>query len=158
VAGFAGSPETFELAGSSAQGSQISVCIFERQKKHSVWIPVGGESDGIHVISYDRAMDSATVTILGARRQLTMRTSTVASSGPAFGGRAAPVNTQYPSPPPPIAAAPVQPELPMTTAAQQQREARMLVSDLLEIGVQQRKAYQEARQRAAAGTQASPGN
>ena len=33
---------------------------------------------------------------------------------------------------------------------QEQREARMLVSDLLEIGVQQRKAYQDAKQKAAA--------
>jgi hypothetical protein len=34
----------------------------------------------------------------------------------------------------------------------------MLVSDLLEIGVQQRKAYQEAKQKAAAETPAQPAN
>jgi hypothetical protein len=34
----------------------------------------------------------------------------------------------------------------------------MLVSDLLEIGVQQRKAYQDAKQRAASGTPPAPQN
>jgi len=34
----------------------------------------------------------------------------------------------------------------------------MLVSDLLEIGIQQRKAYQEAKQKAAAATPPSPDN
>lgn len=31
--------------------------------------------------------------------------------------------------------------------AQQETEARMLVSDLLEIGIQQRKAYEEAQKK-----------
>ena len=52
---------------------------------------------------------------------------------------------------PPIAAARQEAVAP-GSAAQEQREARMLVSDLLEIGIQQRKAYQEAKQRAASGT------
>jgi hypothetical protein len=34
----------------------------------------------------------------------------------------------------------------------------MLVSDLLEIGVQQRKAFQDARQKAAAATPTPPQN
>ena len=37
----------------------------------------------------------------------------------------------------------------------QEREARMLVSDLLEIGMQQRKAYEEAARKAAAAKQAA---
>ena len=36
------------------------------------------------------------------------------------------------------------------SVAQQETEARMLVSDLLEIGMQQRKAYEEAQKKAAA--------
>ena len=55
----------------------------------------------------------------------------------------------------PIAAAP--PEA-VGSAAREQLEARMLVSDLLEIGIQQRKAYQEAKQKAAAATPPSPDN
>jgi hypothetical protein len=42
--------------------------------------------------------------------------------------------------------------------AQDQREARMLVSDLLEIGVQQRKAYQDAKEKAAAQSSPQPTN
>ena len=38
----------------------------------------------------------------------------------------------------------------------QERDARMLVSDLLEIGMAQRKAYEEAQKKAAA-TPAQPG-
>jgi hypothetical protein len=34
--------------------------------------------------------------------------------------------------------------------AQQETEARMLVSDLLEIGIQQRKAYEDAQKKAEA--------
>jgi hypothetical protein len=34
----------------------------------------------------------------------------------------------------------------------------MLVSDLLEIGVQQRKAYQDAKLKASQGGTAAPGN
>jgi hypothetical protein len=145
----AGPAEDFELSGSSVQGSQVTICIFERQKKHSEWIPVGGDASGIHVISYDAAHDTAVVTISGARKELSMHKSAVVSSN-------APANLRGPGAPAqqpvfPIASA--IPEAPNTTAAgRDQREARMLVSDLLEIGVQQRKAFQEARQKAAAAT------
>jgi hypothetical protein len=150
----AGPAEDFELAGSSVQGSQVTVCIFERQKKHSEWIPVGGDVSGIHVISYDAAHDTAVVTISGARKELSMHKSAVVSSN-------APANLRGPGTPQqpvfPIASA--IPEAPNTTAAgRDQREARMLVSDLLEIGVQQRKAFQDARQKAAAATPTPPQN
>jgi hypothetical protein len=146
----AGPAEAYELAGSMAEGSQVTVCIFERQKRHSEWIPVGETSDGIRVVSYDAATDSAVVTVDGARRQLAMREPKVAalsaSADPrvlASGGGL--VASLVPAP-----TGPSTPE----SIARDQREARMLVSDLLEIGVQQRKAYQEARQKAEA--QASP--
>src|SRR5271165_4826240 len=87
----AASSEAFELAGSSVQGSDVSVCIFEREAKRSQWIPVGGITDGIHVVSYDARNDKAVVTIGGAFRELTMRKATIASSGPSLGPRAAPV-------------------------------------------------------------------
>jgi hypothetical protein len=45
--------------------------------------------------------------------------------------------------------APVVPLPPPSTPAEAEREARMLVSDLLEIGMQQRKAYEEAQRKAA---------
>jgi hypothetical protein len=147
--------EAFELAGATAQGSQVTVCILERKRKHSEWIPVGGESNGIHVISYDAAHDTAVVTIGGERKQLVMQKAVVVSTNPTVGGRApAPVPATSA---PVVAASSAAPDAPAgpsnpATAARDQREARMLVSDLLEIGVQQRKAYQDARQRPAAAT------
>lgn len=148
--------EAYELAGSATQGSQVTVCIYERQKRHSEWIAVGETSDGIRVVSYDAASDSAVVTVDGARRDLTMRKPAVAALAatadprvPAAGGGL--VASLMPVPAP---AGPSTPE----SVAHDQREARMLVSDLLEIGVQQRKAYEEARQKAAASASPQPAN
>jgi hypothetical protein len=148
-------PEAYELAGSSTQGAAVAVCVFERQKKHSQWIPVGGDVDGIHVISFDASHDTAIVTISGTRKELSMRKAVIASANTSPPSRM-PVAVGGPMEPPmPIAAAPL-PTAP--SAAQDQKEARMLVSDLLEIGVQQRKAYQDAKMKAAQGPPPSPGN
>jgi hypothetical protein len=155
--GATGTPEAYELAGSSVVGSEVSVCIFERQAKHTEWIPVGGISNGVHVISYDVAHDRAVVSIGGARRELTLRKAAIAALSPSAATSMA------------VAAAPEAPAAPQATVgsaatapsadpAREQTEARMLVSDLLEIGVQQRKAYQEAKQKAATGTPAQPSN
>jgi hypothetical protein len=147
--------EAYELAGSSVQGSTVLVCIFDRQAKHSEWIPVGGASGTIQVISYDRLHDKAVVTISGTRKELGLRSAAVAkiaaSETPA---PVAPASVPAPNPAP---AAPLTPET-KATLAHDQNEARMLVSDLLEIGVQQRKAYQEAKQKAATETPAQPTN
>ena len=152
----AGAPaEAYELAGSSIEGSDMSVCIFERQAKHSQWIPVGGDVDGVRVVSYDPANDTAVVMIGGSRKELSMRKAAVAVLNPPSSNRT-PQVVSTPAPvSAPIAAAP--PEA-VGSEAREQREARMLVSYLLEIGIQQRKAYQEAKQKAAAATPPSPDN
>jgi hypothetical protein len=62
-----------------------------------------------------------------------------------------------PAPSPIVADAAVTPPS-AQNLAQEQREARMLVSDLLEIGVQQRKAYQDAKRKAAPESNAQPSN
>lgn len=152
----AGAPaEAYELAGSSIEGSDMSVCIFERQAKHSQWIPVGGDVDGVRVISYDPANDTAVVMIAGSRKELSMRKAAVAVLNPESSNRTQQIVSTPAPVSAPIAAAP--PEA-VGSAAREQREARMLVSDLLEIGIQQRKAYQEAKQKAAAATPPSPDN
>jgi hypothetical protein len=143
ASGKAAPAEDYELSGSTAEGSEISVCIFERQAKRSEWIPVGGESNGIHVLSFDSIRDRATVTISGARRELAMRRPVITSLGPAGGPGPAPVGME-------TAAMQANPPTP-AAAARDQREARMMVSDLLEIGMQQRRAYQAAK---AKGSQA----
>jgi hypothetical protein len=160
-----GIPEDYELAGSTASGPDISVCIFERQAKHSQWIPVGGTADGIRVISFDSNHDRAVVMISGQRREISMRKATVASQGPTQAPRidlsqsgSQPVVVAVNSLSMPASA----PAAPVPTVAgspeQEQREARMLVSDLLEIGVQQRKAYQDAKLKAAQATPSLPQN
>jgi hypothetical protein len=149
--------EAFELEGASAQGSQVAVCILETKRKHSEWIPVGGDSNGIHVVSYDGAHDSVVVTIGGVRKQLSMHKAAVVSSNAAAGGRA-PVPAPATAISAPGAQIASQPLDAPATAARDQREARMLVSDLLEIGVQQRKAYQDSKQKAAPGTPPPPQN
>jgi hypothetical protein len=53
-------------------------------------------------------------------------------------------------------AAPAAPEAPEATRVRQETEARMLVSDLLEIGMAQRKAYEDAQRRAASGENPTP--
>jgi hypothetical protein len=156
AAAASGPGEAYELAGSSVEGSNVSVCIFERQAKHSQWIPVGGIADGIHVISYDAQHDKVVVAIAGSIRELGMRKATVASQGAPSIARAAPAPGSEP------VASTVQvasgSPAPARTAVEEQREARMLVSDLLEIGVQQRKAYQDAKQKAASEPPAQPTN
>jgi len=142
----ASSAEAYELAGSSVQGPDVLVCIFDRGAKHSDWIAVGGTAGAVHVVSYDADKDRAVVTISGARKELTLRTATVASAGAAPAGRQAPPS---PRPAPQVVAGAPPVQGPAANAAREQQEARMLVSDLLDIGVQQRKAYQEARQKAA---------
>ena len=148
--------EAFELAGASSQGARTDVCIYERDHKHSQWIPVGGFVDGIRVVSYDPDKDTAVVIISGTRRELTMRRATAGAHLAAV----QPARSIGPAPASPIASAP-QPaagQEATTTAAQDQREARMLVSDLLEIGAQQRKAYQEAKLREAQASAPSQAN
>lgn len=144
--------QAYELAGASVVGRDVLVCIVDRQAKHSEWIPVGGSVGAIRVLSYDQDRDRAVVTVSGERKELVLRkatTSGAAAQEPQFASMAV-----APKPLPPVSSGTV--EIPpepapanMSQQAREQMEARMLVSDLLEIGVQQRKAYQEARQKAA---------
>jgi hypothetical protein len=157
AAGAAAAPaQAYELAGSSVQGSTVLVCIYDRQAKHSEWIPVGGVSGPVHVISFDAQHDRAVVTIGGSRKELGLRSAAVVASAPVES-----LPPQAPAAAPAPVPAPVGPTASSATTASlahDQNEARMLVSDLLEIGVQQRKAYQEAKQKAAAETPAQPAN
>ena len=150
----AGPAEAYELAGSATEGPQVTVCIYERQKRRSEWIQVGEASDGIRVVSYDAASDSAVVTVDGARRDLVMRQAAVAALSPSADPRVPAAGGGLVASLVPAPSGPSTPE----SVAQDQREARMLVSDLLEIGVQQRKAYQDAKEKAAAQSSPQPTN
>jgi hypothetical protein len=154
AAGAAAAPQDFELAGSTSEGSAVTVCVYERRTKHSQWIPVGGIGDGIKVVSFDGAHDRAVVIVAGVRKEIAMRKATYGAPLPVSGNRPMLVVASVQAPPPdPVGAPP--PAAAAATPEQEQREARMLVSDLLEIGVQQRKAYQDAKLKAA--TAPAPG-
>ena len=144
----AGPAEIYELAGISSTGKATLVCIYDGQAKRSHWIAVNATVEGIKVLAFDAARDQATIVVGGQQKILRMRNSTVASGGTsAVPAGAGTVAASVAAPPAPTQGVPQPPPAP-GSVAQQETEARMLVSDLLEIGIQQRKAYEEAQKKA----------
>jgi hypothetical protein len=136
------------------------------------------------VLAYDTKRDQVVARIGDTQKLLTLRKEHgVTGPAPIFIAPApvpamgfatpapAPVMETVPPPAPAVAAAPagenasvIAPTTPATPPAQpaaplsiarQEEEARMLVSDLLEIGIAQRKAYEE-KQKQAADPNATP--
>jgi len=147
----------YELTGSSTTGRETKVCIFDAKAKSSHWIAIGSEFGDIRVVSYDPASDLAVIDVHGSRMSLGMRKAVV-SEQPLLASAPIPVpaSPQVLSKP---AGQPVQPVQPQSAeTAKQEREARMLVSDLLDIGMQQRKAAEEAKKREQEAQQAAKPN
>jgi len=177
----AAASETIEFAGVSAMGKRTDLIIHDKSTKKSHWIAEGETKEGISVLKYDARREQVVVKVNGTEKILQLRKG----AGPlnsAHAVAAMPVGFNVPpapspavqkiQPPPPASAAPtpadvtatpgMQPvaksEAPATPEVQQKQEteARMLVSDLLEIGMAQRKAYEDAQRRAATGESAPP--
>lgn len=164
VATAAAANEAYEFAGVSVIGPKTIVNIYEKAAKKGRWIAVGETSDGIAVARYDGAREEVVIRAGGSEKTLPLRKATqrtAAASLPpspaAFTVAAAPaapaavpasgaaaIAEGVPAPLPPQSPPPAP-----GTVAHQEQEARMLVSDLLEIGIAQRKAYEEAQKRAA---------
>ena len=83
AAGAAGSTGPVELRGvmSTDQGTQF--CIYDTDRKSSVWVGLNEPGYDFTVKSMNAASDTATVTYKGSSMQLTLRTAKVASAGPA---------------------------------------------------------------------------
>jgi hypothetical protein len=135
----------YELAGMSVAGKATLLSIVRVRDKRSFWVPVGQTVGEITAVSYDPQTDQATIRAEGQLLTLSMRKSVVVS---------APVSRQ----PIPAPAAPFRPATlpavsipppPATEQEEKETEARMLVTDLLEIGQEQRRAYEEAQRQAA---------
>jgi hypothetical protein len=147
------SAEQFQLAGASTTDNTAAVCIYDTKNKRSRWIAVGATDAGIQVLSYDAANDLAVVKVNGMQKLLAQRKAAVVASAMPVAAMAAASNFgagAAPNGAPPVvnpAEAGKPPEV-----VKQEREARMLVSDLLEIGIQQRKAYEEAQKKAGHGS------
>lgn len=136
----------YQLGGMITQGKEVLVNITRASDKQSFWVPVGGTVNEVTVHSYDSALDQASVSANGQRFTLALRKPSVLTGAAAVTGTGssnAPAAVISPPLPPPSGP----PEV-------QEREARMLVTDLLEIGQQQRKAYEEAQRAAAAAAAA----
>jgi len=136
TAAVATAPGTHEFTGVIITGKTVLINLTDTQARRSFWIQVGRTEDGVEVLDYDRKNDAATVRLRGETRRLVLKQpAVVASSGTTVAT---------------VQVAPSVPLPPPSTPAEAEREARMLVSDLLEIGMQQRKAYEEAQRKASA--------
>lgn len=171
--------ETIEFAGVSKVGKTTHLIFHDKTLKKNRWIGLGETVEGISVLKYDPEREQVVVKINGAEKTLVLRKGSGPANSPApvvqlppaagfaVPPQSAPTLTQQPHilpAPAPTLGDPTQggpqstpqtpPPAPGTAAAtqaKQETEARMLVSDLLEIGMAQRKAYEEAQRRAAAG-------
>ena len=139
---------TLQLAGISVIEPQIYVLLVDTAnagKSRSRWLAVGAKVDDLAVLSCDVDKDEAVVRVGSEVKTLALRKPAGAKGGPIPG-----LPSQ--SPPMPLVgpAGGVMPQVaPLVTREEKEREARMLVSDLLEIGMRQRKAYEEAQRKAA---------
>lgn len=137
------SQEPFQLSAIGVVEGKTFVSIYEAAEKRSRWIAVGGSLGDLKIVSCDVDAEQAVVRIGGQLKTLTLpkpAVSAAAAAAPSPGGTAAgsaPAATED------NAAA----VAPPATEEEQAREARMLVSDLLEIGMQQRKAYEDAQKK-----------
>jgi hypothetical protein len=136
----------YELAGMSVAGKATLLSVVRVKDKRSTWIAVGQTVGEITAVSYDAKNEQATIRADGKLLTLSMKKAAVVSAPNIL------FRSPFPSPSPTPATPPrpVATPLPATTQEEKETEARMLVTDLLEIGQQQRKAYEEAQRQAAA--------
>lgn len=174
--------ESIEFAGVTKVGKKTELIFVDKAAKKNRWVPLGETVDGISALNYDERLDQAVVKINGVQKTLALRKGSGPSNAPAaVAPMPAGFNTPLPAvmpavtslgpptniqpavlqpatgqltPAPAVPAAPVPPG--QETQVKQETEARMLVSDLLEIGMAQRKAYEEAQKKAQGGEPAAP--
>ena len=161
--------EALEFAGISSIGDRTDFVIHDKSAKKSFWIGIGETKNGVALVSHDPRRDVLTVNANGIQKQLPLRKASTSSgsgapaSAPITFQQASPSSADanaasslpppalpQPAPPPPSGGPePKSPSVPANPEAvvKQETEARMLVSDLLEIGMAQRRAYEEAQRR-----------
>lgn len=167
--------ENLEFAGVSSLGKRTDLIFHDKAAKKNHWVGVGETKEGIQVVSYDERREQAVIKHQGTQKTLPLRKGARTVAGPAAPlppgvlqpvAPALPVNAvpnvvfapapPAPATPPPAeppATDPTKPAGPPVPEVQQRQEteARMLVSDLLEIGMAQRRAYEDAQRKAAEG-------
>lgn len=175
--------EMIEFAAVRTIGQTTEIDLYDTQGKKNHWIAVGASAEGMTVVSYDARRDQVVAKIGGMDKLLPLRKTKGNARGPApivaaspamnfalppaapdpvpapspagYGGATSPADGSAAAPAPAASPAPSPaPTVPLTIARQEE-EARMLVSDLLEIGMAQRKAYEE-KQRQLSDPNAAP--
>lgn len=164
--------QELQLTGIANIAGKSCVCIKEATKKGR-WIEVGTSEAGIEVLSCDLEKSQAEVRTKGTNRLLVLKKPSLKNGvptplshtarnpqrGPQDLASRGLVEQQPPLPPPPLlpassddapadigpAGGKLPPIVPLTSKEEEEREARMLVSDLMEIGMRQRKAYEEQK-------------
>lgn len=169
--------EAVEFAGVSTVGKRTDLIFHDKAAKKNHWIAKGETKEGISLIDYDEQRQQAVVKINGTEKTLALRKAAaprvparaVAPAPVGFNVSTAPAMAPTPvSEPAAVAASDAAqlalkmagapgaaPSSPEATRIKQETEARMLVSDLLEIGMAQRKAYEDAQRKAATGDSSS---
>jgi hypothetical protein len=170
--------ENLEFAGINVMSEKTFVVVHDKQAKKSRWIAVGESQAGLTVLAYDPRREQIVIKFGDAQKTLSLRKGAGSSgvgapapvavlpSAAGFAVAPPPISFEKPQPPPPTAAlgpiatlepspVPVAPPAPSPvteqkphTSQRQEEEARMLVSDLLEIGMAQRRAYEDAQKKA----------
>lgn len=141
-------PSNYEFMGMTVLGGTTLLSINCVNDKRSVWVPLGKTVNQITALSYDPRSESAVIRADNQTVTLKMRKAAIlpGSNAPVVVA-AAPTVAPAPMPavtPPPADAPPPPP----MTDEEKANEARMLVSDLLEIGLRQRQAYEAAQREA----------
>lgn len=146
----------YEFVGVLGADSQARFGFVKKSTQKSFWLELGREAEGLKLLRRE-GPDQVLVQSGSYTWPLKLRAPTVSQ---------APTVVFTPQPPPTVPGVKPPSAQPAPTTApvykdpvteEKEREARMLVSDLLEIGMQQRKAYEEAQKKKAAETAAKSG-
>ncbi len=143
-----GGPTAYELVGVTTLGPTTLVGISRQKDKRSFWIPVGKTDGEITVVSYNPKNDETVIKAEGQTLTLGLRKASVSPGVAAAFAAAVPASSAPGGSPTDVAVS--VPTRPLNAQEEKEMEARMLVTDLLEIGQQQRQAYAEAQRQAAA--------
>ena len=142
--------DALQFSGLSSIGTQRSFNFTDARTRKSFWIPLNGTENGFSVVSYDETNEQVVVRYGTHQRPLSLRKAVlVAAPGAPTAGPTRPAATT-------VTAAAPQPrgsgvdeiKNPKTPAEikQAEYEARMLVSDLLDISMKAREEQRKLRE------------
>lgn len=117
-----------EFSGVMSFGQGTLISVHNLQTDKGVWIPLGGEEEGIRVLNYDSEAQEVTISSLGVTTVLKLRE--VDFKGGSWIKPLPTLEQEYGR---------------ALTVKEQETEARMLVSDLLEIGMKERERQRQIR-------------